>query len=66
VGIALGGGAALGIAHIGIIRVLEQEGIDIDMVTGSSMGAKLENHSSAYRFNDVKYHAMHSRPCYCG
>ncbi|HBG62387.1 MAG: hypothetical protein A2Y03_08675 [Omnitrophica WOR_2 bacterium GWF2_38_59] len=39
VGLALGGGAALGIAHIGIIRVLEQEGIDIDMVTGSSMGA---------------------------
>ncbi|MDO8580588.1 MAG: patatin-like phospholipase family protein [Candidatus Omnitrophota bacterium] len=39
VGLALGGGAALGLAHIGIIRVLEQEDIPIDIVVGSSMGA---------------------------
>jgi NTE family protein len=39
VGLVLGGGAALGMAHIGIIRVLEREGIPIDMVVGSSMGA---------------------------
>jgi predicted acylesterase/phospholipase RssA/cellulose biosynthesis protein BcsQ len=39
IGLALGGGAALGMAHIGIIRVLEQEGIPIDVVVGSSMGA---------------------------
>ncbi len=39
VGLVLGGGAALGMAHIGIIRVLEQEGIPIDIVVGSSMGA---------------------------
>ncbi|MBF0531864.1 MAG: patatin-like phospholipase family protein [Candidatus Omnitrophica bacterium] len=38
-GIALGGGAALGIAHIGILRVLEKENIPVDMVSGSSMGA---------------------------
>src|SRR3989442_493917 len=30
---------AIGMAHIGIIRVLEREGIPIDMVVGSSMGA---------------------------
>ncbi len=39
VGLVLGGGAALGMAHIGIIRVLEREGIPIDVVAGSSMGA---------------------------
>jgi len=39
IGLVLGGGAALGIAHIGIIRVLEREGIPIDVVVGSSMGA---------------------------
>ncbi len=39
VGLALGGGAALGIAHIGVLRVLEKEGIPIDIIAGSSMGA---------------------------
>ncbi|MBN1870265.1 MAG: cyclic nucleotide-binding domain-containing protein [Candidatus Omnitrophica bacterium] len=39
IGLALGGGAALGIAHIGVLRVLEQEDIPVDMVVGSSMGA---------------------------
>ncbi len=39
VGIALGGGAALGVAHIGVIRVLEENNIPIDVVVGSSMGA---------------------------
>jgi len=39
IGLVLGGGAALGMAHIGIIRVLEREGIPIDIVVGSSMGA---------------------------
>lgn len=39
VGLALGSGAARGLAHIGVIRVLEREGIGIDVVTGASMGA---------------------------
>ncbi|MDE1920681.1 MAG: patatin-like phospholipase family protein [Candidatus Omnitrophica bacterium] len=39
VGLVLGGGAALGMAHIGVIRVLEREGIPVDVVVGSSMGA---------------------------
>lgn len=39
VGLVLGGGAALGISHIGVIKVLEEEDIPIDMVAGSSMGA---------------------------
>lgn len=39
VGLILGGGAALGVAHIGVIRVLEKENIPIDIVVGSSIGA---------------------------
>ncbi len=39
VGLVLGGGAALGIAHIGVIKVMEEEDIPIDIVSGSSMGA---------------------------
>ncbi len=39
VGLALGSGAARGLAHIGAIRVLEREKIAVDVVAGSSMGA---------------------------
>lgn len=39
VGLALGTGAARGLAHIGVIRVLEREGITIDVIAGSSMGS---------------------------
>ncbi|WP_294391537.1 patatin-like phospholipase family protein [uncultured Sphingomonas sp.] len=39
VALALGGGAALGWAHIGVIRVLQQEGIEIGAVAGTSIGA---------------------------
>jgi len=39
VGLVLGGGAALGIAHIGVFRKLEEENIPVDIVVGSSMGA---------------------------
>lgn len=39
VGLVLGGGGALGISHIGILRVLEEERIPIDYIVGTSMGA---------------------------
>ncbi len=39
IGLALGGGAARGLAHIGVIRVLEGEGIPIHAIGGTSMGA---------------------------
>ncbi|MFC2011896.1 patatin-like phospholipase family protein [Chloroflexota bacterium] len=38
-GLALGSGVARGLAHIGVLKVLEEEGIDIDMVAGTSIGA---------------------------
>lgn len=39
VGVVLGGGGARGLAHIGVLRVLEEEGIPIDLVVGTSVGA---------------------------
>jgi NTE family protein len=39
IGLALGGGFARGIAHIGVLKVLEEEGIPVGMVTGTSVGA---------------------------
>lgn len=39
VGLALGGGAARGLAHLGVLRVLERERIPIDVLVGTSMGA---------------------------
>lgn len=38
-GLALSSGAAKGFAHVGVIQVLEENGIEIDVVAGSSMGA---------------------------
>ena len=39
IGLALGGGFARGIAHIGVLKVLEQENIPISFVAGTSVGA---------------------------
>ncbi|HUF75546.1 MAG TPA: patatin-like phospholipase family protein, partial [Longimicrobiales bacterium] len=39
VGLALSGGSAKGIAHIGVLRTLERLGVRVDVVAGTSMGA---------------------------
>ena len=39
VGLALGSGGARGFAHVGVIRALEEGGIPIDLVAGSSVGS---------------------------
>lgn len=39
VGLALGSGSAMGLSHIGVLKVLEDEDIPVDIVCGSSMGA---------------------------
>ena len=39
VGLALGGGAARGLAHLGVLQVLVREKIPIDILVGTSMGA---------------------------
>jgi NTE family protein len=38
-GVALGGGFARGMAHIGVLKVLEEEGIPVNIVAGTSVGA---------------------------
>ena len=65
VGLALGGGFARGIAHIGVLRVFEQEKIPIDFIAGTSVGAlvactycsgtsldEMERHGTSTRFRD--------------
>src|SRR6185437_7899218 len=65
IGLALGGGFARGIAHIGVLRVLEAYEIPIDFVAGTSVGAligatyasgtslaEMERQGSATRFSD--------------
>jgi len=44
VGIALGSGAAWGLAHIGVLDVLDREGIPVDVLAGASMGAIVGAH----------------------
>ena len=39
VGLALSGGGAKGLAHIGILKVLEEVGVPIDYIAGASMGS---------------------------
>jgi len=39
IGVALGGGAARGMVHLGVLKALEQNGIVVDMIAGTSAGA---------------------------
>jgi NTE family protein/lysophospholipid hydrolase len=41
VGVVLSGGGACGFAHIGVIRALEEAGVPIDLIGGTSMGAAI-------------------------
>ena len=63
--LALGGGFARGLAHIGILKVLEEEAIPVDFIAGTSVGSvigaayasgisakELEEIASLVRFKD--------------
>lgn len=39
IGVALGGGAARGMSHLGVLKALEQQGVVVDMIAGTSAGA---------------------------
>ncbi|MBD3170713.1 MAG: hypothetical protein GF307_14640, partial [candidate division Zixibacteria bacterium] len=39
IGLALGGGGARGLAHVGVLKILEENHIPIDIICGTSMGA---------------------------
>ncbi len=38
-GLALGGGGARGFAHLGVLKILDEHGLKIDVIAGTSMGA---------------------------
>jgi NTE family protein len=62
VGLVLGGGAAFGLAHIGVIKVLEEENIPIDVVVGSSMGALIASlWAIGYRADELEKMAYEFR-----
>ena len=54
IGIALGGGAARGWAHIGVLRALIQAGITPDIVAGTSIGAVVGGCYSAGRLDELE------------
>jgi len=67
VGLALGSGAFRGLAHIGVLDVLEREGIPIDMIAGTSIGALIgacyvsgvgpgEMETAAMNLNEAQYY----------
>ena len=71
IAIALGGGFARGLAHIGILKVLEEEGIPVNMVAGTSVGAvigaaycsgisgkELEEVAGLVRFNSIARYTL--------
>ena len=77
IGIALGGGFARGLAHIGILKVLEEEGVPIHVVGGTSVGAvigaaycsgitgkELEEIASLVRFSSIARYTL-SRYGFC-
>ncbi|MFP4375204.1 MAG: patatin-like phospholipase family protein [Spirochaetaceae bacterium] len=55
VGLALGGGAARGIAHVGVLKVLEAHGVDIDYVAGTSAGSLIGAlYCSGYTWQQIR------------
>src|SRR3984893_8864979 len=62
VGVALGGGFARGIAHIGVLRVLEQHQIPIDFIAGTSVGALVAaTYASGTSLDDMTRHGAATR-----
>jgi NTE family protein len=59
IGLALSGGAARGLAHIGVLEVLQKEGVPIDIIAGTSAGAVI---GAIYAWNQdisrIKKHAL--------
>ncbi len=55
VGLALSGGGARGAAHVGVLKVLEREGIPIDCIAGTSFGALVGGlYALGYRADEIE------------
>ena len=55
IGLVLGGGGARGAAHVGVLKVLEEQGIVVDLIVGTSMGAIVGSlYASGYRPDEIQ------------
>lgn len=55
VGLVLSGGAARGLAHIGVLKALEEQGVVIDAIAGTSMGAVVGGlYAAGYRVDELE------------
>lgn len=54
IGLALGSGSARGLAHVGVIRAIEDAGIQIDCIAGTSMGALVGAVHAAGKMNELE------------
>lgn len=54
IGLALGSGAARGWAHIGVIRALQDMGIEVDIVTGTSIGSLVGGAYAAGKLDELE------------
>ena len=61
-GLALGGGAARGWAHIGVLRAMDEAGIRPDILTGTSIGAVIGGCYAAGRLDDISEFALELTP----
>ena len=54
IGLVLSGGGAKGFAHIGVLKVLEEAGVKIDYIGGTSMGAVIGGlYASGYNASQI-------------
>ena len=54
VGLALGSGGARGWAHLGVLQALQEKGIQVDVVAGTSMGAVVGAFLAARRETELR------------
>ncbi|MCF5326996.1 hypothetical protein GIW15_23780, partial [Pseudomonas lurida] len=59
IGLVLSGGAARGLAHIGVLKALEEQGIQVDAIAGTSMGAVIGGlYASGYKIDELEKLAL--------
>ena len=59
IGLVLSGGAARGLAHVGVLKALEEQGIRVDAIAGTSMGAVIGGlYASGYKIDELEKLAL--------
>lgn len=59
IGLVLSGGAARGLSHIGVLKALEEQGVQIDAIAGTSMGAVIGGlYAAGYRVDELEKLAL--------